>query len=1298
MLAEFRSALQAEIKAAQRQASSNAIPLSNGERIGKVGHLLQYRFTVDSFLNLPGDMPGDLVISGSPPIPVTIVGIDGLNITLSVEVSLPKFIPQASLRTNLTYLLRRLIERIEDMAEKPNPAGDRIRGAAAAGGQAALVDVPRLNSNQLKAVASSLGRDTTFIWGPPGTGKTETIGRIAEQLCRRERSVLLVSHTNNALDEALLRFVAFLGDDLKEGQAVRVGVSKNEKLLARDNDEKTPIKLQLEKLVEKKETELVARKTALQVELNQIREQLEKLEKELGLWEWVQTARDDLAAATRRLASLDEIEARCASLRSTRDQVAQDMKIWHGVVAEARDAKVAGDKAEVWEGQIAKIGAEMEKVALATATVEASLEESRTLLARARDLEPLRGRRSQLPSLANSQAATAAVGSELAKARTSFQASQITLTAAKEVLAATTAANAFTRVWRGLPKPDVQTALVQGLEKRTQQELDAKTRIERAFNQATAMVREIMDLEQKLSPHRNVPRVDAMTKRVESLTAEVNKGRGFLATLRESTQATRQKIERMRELVAAFHARHGLSPQDALLKIAVLEERHGKAVQASQAADAERRILRLELEDQFGRWLRAVHQWGLTDEAPEDLREILSAITGAQRVASVRVKDLDATAVGAEIAALNSRASGVIGQITAIEEQMALLAEKIIADATVIAVTLTSAYLRDAIQDRKFDTVILDEASMAPIPALWIAGSLATANVVAVGDFKQLPPIVLSDDDTAQKWLGRDIFEAAGISAGDKLLEPTPDHFVGLFEQRRMHPEISQIPNELIYDRLLCDHTPTVTNEDDLRVWYRTDWGHDAPVLLVDTGSTKAWVTSVVKGASSSRLNFLSATVCVDLAEKIFREDLADIERQSKRRVIIICPYAPHAKLLRLLIKHQGLEKSVEAGTVHSFQGSEADVVIFDMVNDEPHWKVGLFTPAKDNDNRRLINVALTRAKRRLFIVGDFDYCEKLSRNAFLGKTFIPFLRARYPKVDAMEIIPPGLAARAADAQAEIAGGNIEAPHARTVVTQGNFFRVLGHDMLAARERIVIFSPFITQDRLGMLESGLKAAVERGVKVYVVTKAHGERGRDLTQYRFLERTLMDWGISLIHKLRMHEKLVFVDDSILWVGSLNPLSYSDTQEVMERRESTEVVKDYSSTLRLRELLEAFESDEVSCPVCGQEIIAAEGAEEPYYWRCVVDGCFTRSIGQDMPKNGVLACPNCSGELKFGEWGERYAWRCVENTRHRLVIHRHHLKLPKMAALVPKRARRGLEAQLGIEINFDHQQFPHQAELL
>src|SRR5205823_398600 len=126
----------------------------------------------------------------------------------------------------------------------------------------------------------------------------------------------------------------------------------------------------------------------------------------------------------------------------------------------------------------------------------------------------------------------------------------------------------------------------------------------------------------------------------------------------------------------------------------------------------------------------------------------------------------------------------------------------------------------------------------------------------------------------------------------------------------------------------------------------------------------------------------------------------------------------------------------------------------------KPHWKVRLFTPANDSNNRRLVNVALTRARRRLFIVGNFSYCEQKSPKAFLGGTLIPYLRSNFPTVDALEVIPPGLAGRAAGAHSQISGGEVEPPFTRTVVTQADFYRFLCGDMMKACKSIVIYSPF----------------------------------------------------------------------------------------------------------------------------------------------------------------------------------------------------------------------------------------------
>ena len=129
VLSEFRTALQEEIQAARVFESSNAVELKNGRRIAKVGKNYQYLFEIENALNLPGDTPGDLLVPGSPPISVMIVSIEGLAITVSIPEDISTFVPFARLKSNLTYLMKILIERIEGYSNKPNPVGERIRGA-----------------------------------------------------------------------------------------------------------------------------------------------------------------------------------------------------------------------------------------------------------------------------------------------------------------------------------------------------------------------------------------------------------------------------------------------------------------------------------------------------------------------------------------------------------------------------------------------------------------------------------------------------------------------------------------------------------------------------------------------------------------------------------------------------------------------------------------------------------------------------------------------------------------------------------------------------------------------------------------------------------------------------------------------------------------------------------------------------------------------------------------------------------------------------------------------------------------
>jgi len=343
--------------------------------------------------------------------------------------------------------------------------------------------------------------------------------------------------------------------------------------------------------------------------------------------------------------------------------------------------------------------------------------------------------------------------------------------------------------------------------------------------------------------------------------------------------------------------------------------------------------------------------------------------------------------------------------------------------------------------------------------------------------------------------------------------------------------------------------------------------------------------------------------------------------------------------------------------------------------------------PDLDEQLKSLLNVGLTRAKFRLIILGDFEYCQSHGKKAFLGKTLIPFLLKNYPRTDAAQLFPEGLAAKAAKAQMSMLGGAIEPDSDRIVVTQADFYRILSADFSHANNRIVLYSPFITQDRTTFLLPQLQAAAERNISIFVLTKSYSERSKsELQQYRKLETQLSEIGAVVIHKLRMHEKLVFIDNDITWSGSLNPLSFSNTQEIMERRKSVSVLQDYFKILRLEELLSVPGKPESKCPICSSEMIAAEGDREPYYWRCVNDDCYSRSIDQPYPIGGMLTCKSCNSKVEFGYWGDYPHWRCSSNTKHRQKVFKSHLRLPIMAALIPKAERKKVCEIFGID-NFD-----------
>lgn len=124
---------------------------------------------------------------------------------------------------------------------------------------------------------------------------------------------------------------------------------------------------------------------------------------------------------------------------------------------------------------------------------------------------------------------------------------------------------------------------------------------------------------------------------------------------------------------------------------------------------------------------------------------------------------------------------------------------------------------------------------------------------------------------------------------------------------------------------------------------------------------------------------------------------------------------------------------------------------------------------------------------------------------------------------------------------------------------QTDFYRAFELDLRSAQRRIVIESPFITERRLYSILPLIERAVRRSVVVTINTRNPDEH-EPLMRNQALNciSTLQDLGASVIYTGALHRKIAILDD-IVWEGSLNILSQSDSCEIMRRTESAEYVR-------------------------------------------------------------------------------------------------------------------------------------------
>lgn len=483
---------------------------------------------------------------------------------------------------------------------------------------------------------------------------------------------------------------------------------------------------------------------------------------------------------------------------------------------------------------------------------------------------------------------------------------------------------------------------------------------------------------------------------------------------------------------------------------------------------------------------------------------------------------------GADKQILNERSIELSTRQLELAEAVAVL-EKFIRDlrlslldrARIVASTATHAMLASK-ELSEFDAVLIDEASMLPLPLCFLLCTRAKERVVIAGDFRQLPAIARSDSPVVQQWYARDIFDCAGVI---DLVDERREHpaVVTLTTQFRSHEVLCGLINNRFYGGLL----QTKTDSTAERYIFRDPLAYlnRSPLVLVDTSELEPWGDL----ANGSKSNLQHALVVRKLALLLSAHGVAVLPEALG----VIVPYRAQADLVRSLLGECSLGDSVSVGTVHKFQGSERNAIILDLTESAPHNLGRFLNPNSLRDTgARLLNVALSRARRHLIVVANLKHLRSsLKMRSLMWGILDDIERVGY-RLSVSDLINERIFSTPSREARESLG-----LLAFQAFEQNLFMPGLVADLVDANYEVVFSSSRISERAATVITSVLEERIKKGIKVSVRYDLEEMAGHE--QQVVLQR-LRRSGIVTIPADSDAKPMVIIDSEVFWSGSLVPL--------------------------------------------------------------------------------------------------------------------------------------------------------------
>lgn len=586
-------------------------------------------------------------------------------------------------------------------------------------------------------------------------------------------------------------------------------------------------------------------------------------------------------------------------------------------------------------------------------------------------------------------------------------------------------------------------------------------------------------------------------------------------------------------------------------------------------------------------------------------------------------------------------------ELNEIRRELRAAESQCVRNAKFVATTVSKAIVDKEIRNGAFDVVIFDEASMATIPQIAYAAKLARKNFVCMGDFRQLPPIVQSSKESP---LNADIFQYCGIT---QAVDQGSNHkwLCLLDTQYRMHPEIADFAGRSIYNGLLKSANG-MTEKREKTVMAEPFAGR--AMEFVDLSGT---MSTCIKSSDDSHANVLSAFVTFLLA----------LKAAQTQEVGIITPYHAQSRLLHAMVRDvnelEALPHAIKCATVHQFQGSEEDVIVYDAVDCyRLPFPGALIASTAGRYADRLFNVAMTRSKGKFICVanGSFMRNKGMSENLMFMQMLKSY-RATAPMIP--EIIRPN--------------DDLEKYYFDFVEKENQVDEFI-KDLATARREVRIDipdSPANSDINTTRIAQALAEAQSRGVKVFV--RAESKKNLHPTlKYFAVENHYLTDPIALIDKtvtwfgmpesaacFKIEGRTSAINNRPcirFWGTHTAKILYGllEMSQVMNQAKTVE--KDAQGNL-ITDKLSDYVLAHKKCPVCGKPMRLKKSRNQKYFLSCsgypsckhteFVETEFVEEYFYHKGnKNGML-CPRCgcSLEAKISRYGIYV--QCCGGKRHK-----------------------------------------------